>query len=1029
MRLIPAFTVERPVFTSMATLVVVLIGAISFWRLPIDLLPEIELPNLTISTSYEDASPEEVEELVTRVIEEAVARVPGVEEMVSNSTEGNSQVTISFVWGTNLDEASNDVRDSLDRVINRLPDEVDRPRLRKFDPSQAPVVILGVGSNLDPLSLRRLLDNQVQNRLERVAGVAAVDTWGGLQPEIRVELDLDRVNALNLSLSEITNRLRDANVVVPAGEIEEGRLKIALRTPGLWQSLDEIENTVIVRRESGTIRLRDIGVVEDTHEEISRIVRINGEPGVRMAIRRQSGTNTVDVARAVLAEAERINQDFGQINLVPIYDSSTFIQRSIDNVSRAILFGGILAAVSLFFFLRNFRSTLVITLAIPISLIGTFTLIYFGGYTLNLMTLGGLALGVGMMVDSAIVVLENIFRWRENGHRRKEAAVGGTSEVAAAIIASTLTTLAIFLPLIYLEGVTGILFRQLAVVIGFALFCSLVVALTLMPMLASRLPKKEEDQADSSLVKALLAVYEKIERQYRKVLEVVLANRMLTLVGAAALMAASVSLVPTLGTEFMPESDEGEVRVNVELAGGTRVEVLEEFMRQVEDIVIPAVPEAENHLVDMGASSWRPTAGATGNIRMYLVPQTQRSRSSEEIAADLRNRLQDIAGARITVRAGGGLFVFRRLGIGGDDGAQLSLEVRGFDLDTLDALAAQAVAAVEDIPGVTDARASREAGVPRQLIDIDRDRAADFGFTVRQVAEALRTAVSGTVATTFRDGTGDETDVRVRLRDADRMEVEDLLDLTIRNGAEEAVALRSMVSFRVEPGPTQIERRDQQRVVAIAINTEGRDMGSVALDVQEALAGIATPPNHDFILRGDFEEQQQAFRELMISLLLSLLLVYMVMACLYESLRDPVIVMFTVPLAMIGAILALFVTGSTLNVNSFIGLIMLGGIVVNNAILIVDQATRLRMIDGKTVDAAIREASRRRLRPILMTTFTTVFALMPLAIGIGEGAEAQAPLARVVVGGLISSAMITLLVIPVVYTLFHREALPSSEKA
>ena len=1014
-----AFSVNRPVFTTMVTLIVILLGGIAFWRLPIDLLPEIEVPRLTVSTSYQDASPEEVEQLVTRVVETAVARVPGIVEMTSLSTEGNSNVTLSFVWGTNLDEASNDVRDSLDRIANRLPEEVERPRLRKFDPNQVPVIVLGVASRLEPIALRRLLENQVQTRLERVPGVAAVDLWGGLDPEIRIEVDPDRLNAHRLTFDQVIQAVREANVVVPAGEIDEGRLRIGLRTPGLLGSLDELERVVIAQRDGAVIRIEDVATVLDTHQEISRLVRINGEPGSRMAIRRQSGTNTVEVAQAILAEVERINRDFQQLELVPILDTSLFIQRSIDNVTRAILAGGVLAVITLFLFLRHLRTTLVVATAIPISIMATFTLIYFGGYTLNLMTLGGLALGVGMMVDNAIVVLENIFRRRDGGERRKEAAREGAGEVSAAIIASTLTTLAIFLPLVFLDGVTGILFRQLAAVIAFALLCSLIVALTLVPMLASHVPKSSPEEENAGLPGLLKRGFGQVEKGYLEVLDTALRHRWLTLGAALLIFVGTFFLWPRLGTEFMPEGDEGEVRVSVELAPGTRIEVLDEFMRGIEKIVYAAVPEAQSFVLDMGASGWRPTSGATGTIRMDLLPVRERERSSDAIARDLRERLRGIPGARITVRTGSGLFVFQRLGVGGDDGAPLAVEVRGFDMSTLDALAAQVVQSLEEIPGVTDARASRETGLPRQMITIDRDRAADFGFTVGQVARILRTAVSGTVATEFRDGSGEETPIRIRVREADRMEIEELLDLTIVNAQGNPVALRSLLSFTVAPGPAQIERRDQQRIVNVAVNIAGRDLGSMAAAIQDALNGIPTPPNTDLLLRGDVEEQQSAFRELLISLFLALILVYMVMACLYESLRDPLIVMFTVPLASIGAVLALFLTGTTLNVNSFIGLIMLSGIVVNNAILIVDQAGMLRTRQGLSSGAAIREAARRRLRPILMTSVTTVLALMPLAIGLGEGSEAQAPLARAVVGGLLSSSLITLLVIPAVYGIFH----------
>ncbi len=1025
-----SFSINRPVFTVMVALIVILVGAISVSRLPIDLIPEVEFPRLTVATSYENASPEEIEQLITRPVEEAVAAVPGVEEIFSNSLEGNSQVTLSFVWGTNLDEASNDVRDRLDRILNRLPQDADRPQLRKFDPNQFPVIILGASSRLDPIDLRTLLDNRIRNRLDRVPGVGAVDVWGGLEREIRVTVDPERIRALGISLESIVERIREENIVVPAGEIEEGRFQVALRTPGLLASLDELRDIVVARRDGAPVYLAQLAEVQDTHREVTRVTRINGEPGILLAIRKQSGTNTVQVVRDVRREVDRINADYAQLHLTSIRDTSEYIERSIANVTRSILYGGILAIVVLLFFLRSVRSTAIIATAIPISVIAAFSLMYFLGLTLNLMTLGGIALGVGMMVDNAIVVLENIFRLREKGSPPHKAAHQGSSEVAAAIVASTLTTMAIFLPLVFLEGVSGIMFRQLAYVISFTLLCSLIVALTLVPMLAARVPPATDAprsgiaETGRGILTWAGAQFKRMEEGYRKLLDSAFRNRTACLGGAALLFAGTFALIPHLGTEFMPEADEGEVRVNAEMGEGTRIETMDAMMVRIERIVVENVPEIDNIEVRVGSSWWRPTSKARGDVRAYLVPLSQRTRSSEEIADDLREKLRDIAGVDIRTSPGRGLFLLRMATGGGDDADRLGVEITGFDLNTLDALTEQVSLAVEGVEGVTDVTISRQEGVPRQLVRIDRERAADFGLTTGRIARMLRTAIGGTLAGEFRDN-GDEVRMLVRLRDADRMELTDVLDLTIPNENGEQIALRSLVTFDREPGPTQIERRNQQRVANVAVNFTDRDLGSASRDIMAAVSGIPLPPNYQIFVRGDYEEQQRAFRELMLSLVLSILLVYMVMACLYESLRNPLVVMFSVPLAAIGAIVMLFLTGSTLNVQSYIGLIMLGGIVVNNAILIVDQASRLQVAGASAEDAA-REAGRRRLRPILMTSLTTILALTPLAAGLGEGAEAQAPLARAVIGGLISSAAITLFVIPIVYTLFNRNRQPET---
>ncbi len=1027
-----SFSINRPVFTVMVSLIVILVGAISLARLPIDLIPEIEFPRLTVVTGYDNASPEEIEQLITRPVEEAVAAVPGVEEVTSVSSEGSSSVRLSFIWGTNLDEASNDVRDRLDRVLNNLPDDADRPQLRKFDPNAFPVIILGASSRLDAIDLRRLLDNQIRNRLDRVPGVGAVDVWGGLEREIQIQVDPERVRGLGLSLESLLDAIREENVVVPAGEIEDGRLRVALRTPGLLSTMDELRDVVVAKRDGAPVYLGQVAEVDDTHAEITRITRINGEPGVSLAVRKQSGTNTVQVVRDVRREIARINRDFPQVTLTPIRDTSEYIQRSIANVNRSILYGGALAIVVLLFFLRSFRSTAIIATAIPISIIASFSLMYFTGLTLNLMTLGGIALGVGMMVDNAIVVLENIFRLRERGVAPNKAAHQGASEVAAAIMASTLTTLAIFLPLVFLEGVTGVMFRQLAYVIGFTQLCSLVVALSLVPMLASRVPEAASKsrgrvgETGRRVLQWSAERFRRFENGYRSLLDRALRRSGPVFTAAVLLFAGALLLVPHLGTEFMPEADEGEVRVNADMEPGTRIEVMDAKMREIERIVRENVDEIANLEVRSGSWGWRGGGQMRGSVRAYLVPIRERERSSEQIADDLREKLRDIPGVALRVNPGRGLFILR-MGAGGDEADRLGVEITGFDLDTLDALARQVAEAVEDIPGVTDVELSREDGVPRQLVRIDRDRAADFGVSTGRIARMLRTAVGGSRAGEFRDN-GDEVRMLLRLRDADRMELQDVLDLTLPNNNGEQVSLRSLVTFDREPGPTRIERNNQQRVSNVSVNFSGRDLGSASRDILDVLEGIPTPPNTRMFVRGDYEEQQEAFRELLISMMLSILLVYMVMACLYESLRNPLVVMFSVPMAGIGALMLLFLTGSTLNVQSYIGLIMLGGIVVNNAILIVDQASRLQA-QGASAEEAAREAGRRRLRPILMTSLTTILALVPLAMGLGEGAEAQAPLARAVIGGLLSSGLITLFIIPVVYIWFNRNRRPAPAEA
>ncbi|MDK2972726.1 MAG: hypothetical protein PWP23_2481 [Candidatus Sumerlaeota bacterium] len=1007
-------TVRRPVMTTMFTLIVIVLGTVALTRLPIDLMPEVTYPTLSVSTSYGNASPEEMETLITEYIEEAVSAVPGVEEVTSESGEGSSNVRIRFAWGTDLDVASNDVRDRIDRILDDLPDDAERPQLRKFDVAAFPIVVLGVFSDLDPLEQRQLVDEQVQYRIEQIVGVAATDVWGGLEREVQINLDYEKIKALAIPLDQILQRLRESNINLPAGTIERGNTDVTIRTPGEFRNLGEIASTIVAFREGAPIQLGQIASIEDTHARVSRIVRINGKPGIRLAVRKQSGTNTVEVTDRVLSEVEKLNTDFPQLNIVPVIDTSQYIRRSISNVRSSVLIGGILAIVVLFLFLGSIRSTLVISLAIPISIIASFALMYFCGFTLNLMTLGGLALGVGMMVDNSIVVLENIYRLKQEGAPPEEAAIHGADEVTAAIIASTLTTLVIFLPLLLIEGISGVLFGQLAYVVAFSLVCSLVVAITLVPMLAARLLSFGDSKRPGLLVRLSTFAFKGLETLYGDFLDLCLKLRWLVMPLVVGLCAASFLLVPKIGTEFLPPSDEGEVRVDVEMEVGTRLELLEDTMLEIEKIVTAEVPEARHTVVQMGASSWRPGGASTGNIQVAIGPAKDRTRSSEDIANALRSKLQGIPGAKVTTRASRGLRVLR-LGQGDND---IEIDIYGFDFAGLDELAARVQEGVATIPGITDVEVSREAGVPQEVIRIDRERAADLGLTINLVARTLETALSGSRAGNYREA-GDEYRILVKLSEAEKLSIEDVLDLTISNSSGEPVVLRNVVSIEPALGPQVIERKNQKRLAVVEANYADRDLGEIAADIQDAIRQIPHSEQYQILISGDYEEQQKSFRDLMISLLVAIVLVYMVLASLYESLIDPLVVMFSVPLAAIGVLVTLFLTDTTFNNQSFIGCIMLGGIVVNNAILLVDQTTELRTHHGYGLRPAIVEAGRRRLRPILMTTLTTVLGLLPLALGIGEGADQQAPLARAVIGGLASSTLITLVFIPIVYSLVH----------
>ncbi|MDY0319669.1 MAG: efflux RND transporter permease subunit, partial [Candidatus Cloacimonadaceae bacterium] len=634
--------VNRPVLTSMVSLIVIILGAVALSRLPIDLMPDVTSPTISISTSYSKASPLTMEELVTRPIEEAVAAVPGVQEISSRSTEGNSNVQVRFSWGTDLEAASNDIRDRIDRIISRLPSEAGRPSLRKFDMAATPVIMMGVTSQLEALELRRILEEQVSYRLERVDGVASVNIWGGRTREIHINLDPARMNALKVPLDQVISRIRSANVNQPAGNVYRGNHQITVRVPGLYENLDELRNTVIMRRGGSTIALRDIAEVIDTASKETRIVRINGEAGIQISVNKQSGTNTVKVVQGILEEVEQINRSIPQIKVVPLMDSSVFIKQSINNVSMSALLGGILAVLILLFFLRNLTSTLVISTAIPISIMATFGLLYFNGFTLNLMTIGALALGVGQLLDNSIVVMENIFRHREMGKSSQLAAVDGSMEVGSPILASTLTSIVVFLPLLFMRGMSGIMFQQLAFVVVFALICSLITAITLVPMLSGKIIKVTQEPPLNAkgfsirIYHGVGSILRKVENWYQMLLCKALNHRAQTLVIVLVMLAGAAFLASVIDSELMPISDEGEIRISIDMEAGTQLELVDAKMLMAEER-IKDIPEITNIVATAGGGGWG--SSNTGSLRISLLSKSERERSDEEIAADMRDKL------------------------------------------------------------------------------------------------------------------------------------------------------------------------------------------------------------------------------------------------------------------------------------------------------------------------------------------------------------------------------------------------------
>jgi HAE1 family hydrophobic/amphiphilic exporter-1 len=1021
---LPQFSIRRPVTTLMLCLIAILLGAIAFIRIPVDLMPEVIYPTLSVSATYPGVAPEEMENLVTRPLEEAFAAAPGVEEITSVSMEGQSFIRVSFSFGTNLDEAANELRSRLDRRRATLPEDMEPPVIFKFDVSQFPIMFLSVAaSDMDPKQLRHFVEKQVRYRLERVPGVAQFTVRGGLRREIHVKLDLKKLRSLELSVARVVEIIRQENLNRPVGPVREGRFEVLLRTQGEFDNLEQIRNLVVTTRNGIPIHLRDVATVEDAHEEERYKVSVDGQPAVRLFVYKQAGANTVRVSEEVWKEIGQIHRDYPNVRITATMDSAEFIKASVRNVQNAASLGALLAVAVLLFFLRSLASTVIIGVAIPIAVISTFALMYFNGFTLNVVSFGALALGVGMLVDNSIVVLENIFRHRQEGKSAYEAAIHGSREVATAITASTLTTVAVFVPVLFLSGMSAQTFKQLAWVVSFALLCSLIVALTVVPMLCSRfLPRLRADGRGGvfgAFSRLSAAFVEGITQAYSRALGWAVAHPKSILAFGGATMLVTVYLWPMIGVELTPEVDEGEVRVTVELEPGTHVDATHAVMERLAAIARQEVPEARHIMVESGATSpFRGGGGQhTGELRISLAPRSERERSVQQILAALRPRLQVEPGMIVRARLGGGM-VSRVTRTGVAEGDRLSVEIRGHELEVLDQLARQVREAMVAVPGVVETQVSRQPGLPEMLVLVDRPKAASMGLNVYDVAETLETAIGGRRASMYRQE-GDEYNILVRLQEEDRLDLAKVGQIPIATPVGRTIPAESIVRLRRQEGPIAITRADQQRIVTVSGTIAGRDLGSIVRDLEPALRQIPKPAGYEITFGGEYEEQQKAFRELMFAAILALILVYMVMASQFESLRDPFIILFSIPLAGIGVAGLLLLTGTTFNIQGFLGLIVLVGIVVNNAIVLIDYTNLLRRERAMTVREAVLTAGRRRLRPILMTTATTVLGLVPMALGMGEGAELQAPLARVVIGGLVTSTLITLVFIPVVYLLLE----------
>ncbi|MBP3953179.1 efflux RND transporter permease subunit [Bacillus suaedae] len=1000
-------SVKRPVSVIMIVLAALVLGGISLKNLAIDLFPNINVPIAVIATSYQGAAPQEMEQLVTRPVESAVGSIEGIQSIESMSSPSSSLVIMEFDWGRDIDESMNTIRERIDQVAGVLPEGAGRPSILRFDPQQMPVMSIGLsGASADVL--QQIAESEIQPMFERVDGVASVSIEGGLTRELQIQMDQAKLAAYGLSGGQIVQAISGENRSASAGNLERGTQDLQLRINGEFTSIEDIEDTPIALPTGGTITVADVAEVTDTFRDVSMKSVVNGEEAVVLSIMKQSDGNAVQVADNMYRAVEEMQAELAEsdLSMEVIIDTSTFIRQSISSVVNNMIIGGVLSIAVLLLFLRSIRTTLVIGISIPIAIISTFTLMYFTGETLNVLSMGGLALGIGMMVDSSIVILENIFSKRQQGYTMIEAAKEGGSELAGAVLASTLTSVVVFLPIIFVEGLAAEIFRPLALTVAFSLFASLVVSLTLIPMLSSRLLNKvkvEEEEEPKGFNKFV----EKVTNVYHRMLDWALRKPKTTILITLLSIGGSLALYPFIGTTFIPESDQGQVQVSVVTQAGTRLAETEAIATEVSEKIASFGDTIDTSYATIGGSSQGFNSSTNqANYTIQLKDPDERDMTTDEFVTALQAEIGAIPGAEITVSG-------VDAGLGG--GAPIQINISGPDFDVLEDLSQQVMWMIEENEGVTNVESTIAEGRPELQIVVDRDMAAEYGLSQQQIMNEITLGYTGQVATRYREG-GNEFDVRVILPEEYRQTIQDVEAMMIRNNQGVEIPLISVAELKQVQGPTEINRSNQQRQVRVTSELEGVDLGTAMAQVEEQIEAMNKPDGYTMTIGGQAQDMAESFGQLGMALILSVFLVYMVMAIQFESFIYPFIIMFSLPTTVVGVFGGLFITGQPLSVPALIGVIMLAGIVVNNAIVLVSYINILR---EKGVDRyeAIIESGRSRLRPILMTTLTTALAMVPLALGFGEGAESQMPMAVVIIFGLMMSTFFTLLLVPVMYVL------------
>ena len=1031
------FALKNPISILMLAIAVIVLGATSVNKLPIDVFPNITMPVVVIGTLFPGASPADVEQAITYPMEKAVSAVNNVSYIQSTSKEGFSMVMVFFNWGANIDKGSVDIIENIQRIMSQLPPGIQQPFVVEFDISNIPVCMVTVSSDkLNGLQLNDLATNVIEPQIEHLPHIASATVNGGLIRQINVDLNPEKLIAKNVSFMDVINAVSNANFILPSGDMKIDNLDYNLFTTNQFKTIPPMNNIVVKVSNGVPVHIDDVGHVIDSSQRQTNIARINGKQGVYLMVNKTPGANTVDVVNEVKALLPHLLNIPGDVKFNLTFDQSIYIKQAISSLMHEAVQGSILAFIIILIFLRSFTSTLIISLSIPLSVMVTFILLFFVGHqTLNTFTLGALTLSVGRLVDDAIVVLENIYRHRGMGKSPVKAALDGTGEVAMPVLASTITTISVFFPVVFITGIAKLLFEPFALTISFALIASYFVSLTVIPVLTKKYlkPEKEYSVQSKRLHERIFAksksFFDGIDNAYQSALQWALSHKKIVVYGIGGFFVVSMLLVKFIGTEFFPETDESQFSIVMRSPIGTRLRITDQYIKQIQNMIKEVIPAKDiktiisNEGLPSGfASIWSQNTGPdTAQIQVNLVTPDKRKRNDIELMNVVRKRIQGAIPGVQTYFISGGI-VSRIMNFG--SAAPIDVELYGYDLGTAAKEAEVVAALMRKTPGVTDVMISRRENYPELDINVDREKAALAGVDQRTVANTVLTSMSSSLnifPSIFTDPiSGNEYYVVVQMdkRFTNNMQDLDNLPLPTYNG--KTIFLKDIASINKGVGPVLIERKYQQRVIHITANATGRPLGDVANDLSNEFAKLKLPPGFYIDMSGEVAQQKGAFLSMFFALLLAIMLIYMIMASQFKSLLDPFIIMFSVPMGLIGVIWMLFLTNTTLSIESFMGVIMMIGIVVSNGILLVDYTNRLRG-EGIELHEAVIRAGRTRLRPILMTSLATILGLIPMAIGFGTGSETNMPLARAVIGGLLVSTFLTLLLIPTLYTVFEEK--------